>query len=152
MKATLFDHIKNVFSCLMLAGVWIYLLVQWSSLPEKLPGHYNFAGEIDRWGSRGELLIVPVVMLVLFILLSVLERFPHVWNTGVEVTKQNRERVYTLTLHLLTSSKLLMVAVFSYLTLCSAAARPLSRWFMPITIAALLGLLALYIVRITRIK
>ena len=65
MKATLFDRIKNVFSCLMLAGVWIYLLVQWSSLPEKLPGHYNFAGEIDRWGSRGELLIVPVVIALL---------------------------------------------------------------------------------------
>jgi len=152
MKATLFDHIKNVFSCLMLAGVWIYLLVQWSSLPEKLPGHYNFAGEIDRWGSRGELLIVPAVMLVLFILLSVAERFPNIWNTGVEVTEQNRERVYTLIRHLLTSSKLLMVANFSYITLCSAAAQPLSRWFLPITIVALLGLLAFYIVRITRAK
>ena len=116
MKATLSDHIKNGLGCLMLAGVWIYVLVRWSSLPEKLPGHYNFAGEIDRWGSRGELLSVPVVMLVLCILLSVVERFPNIWNTGVEVTEQNRERVYTLIRHLLTSSKLLMVAIFSCIT------------------------------------
>jgi len=152
MKATLSDHIKNGLGCLMLAGIWIYVLVRWSSLPEKLPGHYNFAGEIDRWGSRGELLSAPVVMLVLFILLSVAERFPRIWNTGMEVTEQNRERVYTLIRHLLTSSKLLMVAIFSCITLCSAAAQPLSPWFLPLTIVAILGLLAFYIVRLVRIK
>ena len=28
-------------------------------LPEKIPAHYNFAGEIDRWGSKYETLIYP---------------------------------------------------------------------------------------------
>ena len=30
-------------------------------LPEKIPAHYNFAGEIDRWGSKFETLIFPAV-------------------------------------------------------------------------------------------
>ena len=30
-------------------------------LPEKIPAHYNFAGEIDRWGSKYETLIFPLV-------------------------------------------------------------------------------------------
>lgn len=30
-------------------------------LPEQIPAHYNFAGEVDRWGSKYESLIFPVV-------------------------------------------------------------------------------------------
>ena len=29
-------------------------------LPESIPAHYNFAGEIDRWGSKYETLIFPL--------------------------------------------------------------------------------------------
>ena len=29
-------------------------------LPEKIPAHYNFAGEIDRWGSKFETLLFPL--------------------------------------------------------------------------------------------
>ena len=32
-------------------------------LPEQMPMHYNMAGEIDRWGSRYEQLIFPVLIL-----------------------------------------------------------------------------------------
>lgn len=33
-------------------------------LPERIPAHYNLTGEIDRWGSRLEILILPVFCLV----------------------------------------------------------------------------------------
>ena len=34
-------------------------------LPEKIPAHYNFAGEIDRWGSKFETLIFPAVTIAM---------------------------------------------------------------------------------------
>ena len=34
-------------------------------LPERIPAHYNFAGEIDRWGSKWESLLLPGVVLVM---------------------------------------------------------------------------------------
>lgn len=37
-------------------------------LPETIPAHYNLAGEVDRWGSRLEILIMPLVMLFVGIL------------------------------------------------------------------------------------
>lgn len=33
-------------------------------LPERIPAHYNLAGEINRWGSRLEIFILPVFCLV----------------------------------------------------------------------------------------
>ena len=34
-------------------------------LPQKIPAHYNLAGEVDRWGSRQEILIIPILTMVL---------------------------------------------------------------------------------------
>lgn len=32
-------------------------------LPEEIPAHYNFAGEVDRWGSKYETLIFPLCII-----------------------------------------------------------------------------------------
>ncbi|MEZ4854613.1 SdpI family protein [Flavobacterium sp.] len=42
---------------------FIYLAYIWNNLPEKVPLHWNGAGEIDRWGSKTEMLI-PIVLLI----------------------------------------------------------------------------------------
>lgn len=34
-------------------------------LPEKIPVHYNLAGEVDRWGDRLEIFIIPILTAVL---------------------------------------------------------------------------------------
>ncbi len=36
-------------------------------LPDKIPAHYNFAGEIDRWGSKYESFIYPIVVIAMAI-------------------------------------------------------------------------------------
>jgi len=40
----------------------IYLMSIWSQLPLKVPMHWNAQGEIDRYGSRKELLILSIVL------------------------------------------------------------------------------------------
>lgn len=37
-------------------------------IPERIPMHYNFNGEIDRWGSRTEQLIFPIAILLITLL------------------------------------------------------------------------------------
>ena len=34
-------------------------------LPDRVPAHYDFAGNVDRWGSRWEYLLLPGVVLVM---------------------------------------------------------------------------------------
>lgn len=34
-------------------------------MPDSMPAHYNFEGEIDRWGSRYEKLIMPVFIIAM---------------------------------------------------------------------------------------
>ena len=37
--------------------------IHWSDLPEQVPMHFNLAGEANRWGSKGELFILPAISL-----------------------------------------------------------------------------------------
>ena len=61
IKNNKIDILMEVLCLVMLVGLTIYLGISWSSLPDKIPAHYDFAGNIDRWGKKGELLIVPIM-------------------------------------------------------------------------------------------
>ena len=41
---------------------FIYLTYVWNNLPTKVPLHWNFKGEIDRYGDKIELLLIPIIM------------------------------------------------------------------------------------------
>ena len=43
----------------------VYLFFIWNDLPEKVPMHYNLKGEIDRYGSKSELLLMVAIITVI---------------------------------------------------------------------------------------
>lgn len=56
LQRTKYDVIVNLICILLLVGILIYLGLNWSSIPDKIPGHYNALGVVDRWGNKGELI------------------------------------------------------------------------------------------------
>ena len=49
----------------------LYLAMIWNILPDKVPLHWNYKGEIDRWGSKTELIwIVFLLTLPTYLLLN----------------------------------------------------------------------------------
>ncbi|HEX7903338.1 MAG TPA: SdpI family protein [Chitinophagaceae bacterium] len=47
----------------ILVGPAIYLAIVWNKLPRQVPLHYNFQGEVDRYGSKTELLGALAVLI-----------------------------------------------------------------------------------------
>ena len=41
---------------------FIYLAYLWNDLPSKVPMHWNLKGEIDRYGDKSELIIIPILL------------------------------------------------------------------------------------------
>jgi uncharacterized membrane protein len=61
---------------LVLIGMFAAAGVLWSSSPESFPVHWNIHGNVDRYGSRFEgLLLVPLIAAGLYALLLVLPQF-----------------------------------------------------------------------------
>lgn len=147
---SIFSFLLNWMCLLILIGSAIYLAFTWNNIPSKIPAHYNAAGEIDRWGNKIELLILPAIGWIVYIGLSIVERFPQTWNTGVTVTAENRDRIYSVMANMLVTLKAITTSIFVFLTINSALAKPLSFWFLPITLILTFGAIIFYVIMLFR--
>ena len=55
-----FENKKIVYFILMFLPLAV-VLITLPYLPEKIPAHYGFDNQVDRWGSKYEELLFPVV-------------------------------------------------------------------------------------------
>ena len=54
---------------------FIYLSYIWNKLPEKVPMHWNIKGEIDRYGDKLELLLIPILLpLLMYVIFLVVPK------------------------------------------------------------------------------
>lgn len=147
-----FNIILNVLCLIILVSTILFLTVTWSKIPDKVPMHYDSVGNIDRWGSKLEILILPVITWIMYGFMTIIEKFPQAWNTGVKVTEENKERVYCTLIHLISTIKFIIVCVFAYLTIQIAFPFELSAWFTPIFLLAIFGDLLYWIWKLYRVK
>ncbi len=100
-----------------LVSVWAIAIVFYAQLPEIIPTHFNAAGQIDGMGSKNTIWLLPAITTVLFIGLTVLNRYPHTFNYLEEITPANAERNYRLGTRILRYSKLFLVFLFGAIIL-----------------------------------
>jgi uncharacterized membrane protein len=62
MKTT---FIKELPLILIVLIPFVYLAAIWNSLPAQIPMHYNINGDIDRYGNKNEIIIIPFMLPVL---------------------------------------------------------------------------------------
>ena len=48
---------------------FLYLAYVWNQLPEQVPLHYNLKGEVDRYGDKSELVMIPILLPLLIYLI-----------------------------------------------------------------------------------
>ena len=58
-------------------------------LPDTIPAHYDISGKVDRYGSRFELLILPVLSIVIGIILFVCSKS----SSAEETSTKNNEKI-----------------------------------------------------------
>ncbi len=146
------DVLEAIVSLSCLVGVSLYLILAWSTIPAQIPAHYNAAGEVNRWGSKSELIILPIISWVIYGMITLIERLPQVWNTGIRVTEENRAVVYRLLKNMIACVKMITLSIFSCLTVLSSLARNLPMWFLLAFLVLLFGTIAYYIVKLTRLR
>ena len=147
-KKTTFSKITNLISLLSVVGIVLYVIITWKNIPDMIPGHYNIAGEIDKYSSKNSIWILIVVQILLFTMMSVLERFPNIWNTGVQITEENVERVYTNLRNMQTYLKMMIMIYFSYMTFQSIGGGNLHSMSIFIFLVLVFGGMAIFLVKI----
>jgi uncharacterized membrane protein len=124
-------------------------LYYWSELPEKVPTHFNFSGEADRFGDKATLLLLPLVSILVYGVLSVIVRYPEAfnypWRFGADKMARQRELAIMLILCLKTELVWLF-ALIEWEAINTAFGRSsgLGKAFVPAAIAAIFGTIGYY--------
>ena len=150
IKRNALDVVETIVSLVSLVGVVVYLILMWSRIPAQVPAHYNAAGEVNRWGSRSGLILLPIISWLLYGLITLIERYPQVWNTGVTVTEQNRERVYRTLKNMIAVIKMLVLLLFTSMTVISSLALNLPIWYIGVFLLAVFGSVAFFLVQLSK--
>ena len=132
----------------ILLSLFAYVITNWDMIPEQIPSHFNFHGQIDSWSNKNMILFPVLVCLFLYLLLTVAYFYPSMWNMPVKVTEENRARAYHYTRNMITVLKLELVSVFAYITVQTSKAEMLSQYFLPVFLTVIFGTIALHIVYI----
>lgn len=149
-KKSAWSWMTETLSLVLVIGTVVYLIVMWRSIPDTIPAHYNAAGEVNRWGDKSELIFLPIIGGMLYFLITLVQQYPQAWNTGVAVTEQNRERVYRILGNLIGTTKLMMLLVFSSLTVLSSLGLALPIWYMAVFLVLLFGAISFFLVQLSR--
>ncbi len=146
-------HICLEIMCIiLLGGIIIALVMAWPTLPDRVPTHYTFNGQADAWGSKGTILIIPITCVLLYVGMSVIEKFPNVWNTGVRITDKNRQAVYLQLKNLLVTLKLSLVLTFAYITFAEIYFKSIGSLFLPIMFILTFGPIVYFMTKVIKIS
>ena len=115
IKMTFAEHVLEIISISGLFTAVHILLKFWPELPATIPSHFNFYGEVDAWSDKNSLLFLLGMNVLLYLLMTIVRRFPHTFNFPVKVTKNNAEKQYQLAVRLIAILKAEVVWLFAHL-------------------------------------
>jgi len=123
-------------------GSILTLVFLWTSLPDQVPGHYNFAGQVTRWDSKGALLIIPFLGLLNGLVMQGLERFPEIYRYPERYNEENAPQFVLTTRQMMNRVKNILLvffglSIFQDLSLSLDWGFRLGAWDFPLLMLAL---------------
>ncbi|CAM3990386.1 DUF1648 domain-containing protein [Mesobacillus zeae] len=155
-KTPMIAKVLNAMALLAFAGSILYLLFQWSSLPDQVPTHYNAAGEPDDWGGKSFILIPPMIGLLIWVGSSFLEKRPQ-YHNYIGINEENRERLYKNSSHMLNILKNEILLFFSFgilndIRVANGKGSLLGSWELPLFLILIFGTIAVFVIRMFRLQ
>ena len=132
-KPRLIDYILLGVSVLCFLFTLIYGCIKLPQLPDLLPSHYNFAGEIDGWSGKVGAVSAPIVFgFLMLVILGPIQFFPQVWNNTQGVPAYKLPRLIRATRTMMSLMLLSSEAFMAYTLLCSVHLTPMHPAATPI--------------------
>lgn len=149
IKRSRLYQVCNIICFITLIAVTIFLFIYWKQIPDQIAGHYSLTGDIDKLTGKSSLYILLFGEWMLILGITILERFPRIWNTGVTITAANKEHVYCILSNMIVVFKMMLSIWMSYLIIHTVSLQKLPLWFTVSFLASIccpmiISLLSLY--------
>jgi hypothetical protein len=136
----------------------LYVTIKsWPLLPDNIPHHFGGSGKPDAWGGKWILWLLPGISLVLYIGLTILSRYPHIYNYPWPITEKNAAAQYHLARIMIGALKAEIVLIFIYIQqqtiqVALGKVEGLGIAFLPIFLILIFGTVGIYFVKAYQAK
>jgi len=133
-------RILNGLTYVITIGVTVFLILYRESIPEKVPMHWNAAGEIDRYSDPKGYIALLIFMYIILafhaLMMCVIPMLSGSANFfkkeyAIRATEEDRIKGARVTLYMLAWMDIFMEAMFVYIIVNGVFVRTLSAWFVP---------------------
>ena len=140
-----------------LLALVVLMLTSYGDLPASIPSHFDAVGKPDRFSSKATLFIPLAVAGVIYTLISVLSRFPQVYNYPFPVKPGTEQQHFAAARSMLIRLKCVIVCLFGYITWATIETAQgrmngLGIGFLPIVLVGVFGSIAWYMLTAFRIR
>jgi uncharacterized membrane protein len=157
IKLTLMDKLIEFTGLFTLLFMWGFAIYSYLVLPATIPIHFGASGQPDGYGQKATIFILPIIGLFLFMMMSLINKYPQVYNYPVKITEVNAAKHYTNGTRIVRYLKTAIIVIFTiilvgtYLT-TTGKVNGLGSWFLPLMLALLLLPTTYFIVKSFKLK
>lgn len=142
----------EAFAAIGLVTILVLTYRYWPVVPSMIPTHFGVTGMADAWGGKETLLLLPTVSVLMYATMTLISRYPQLYNYPWPITGQNAEIQYRLARSFMVCSKTEIMWLFTFIqwkTVQTAAgkAEGLGTAFLPVFLVFIIGTLAIYLYR-----
>jgi uncharacterized membrane protein len=156
LKLTTTDKVIEITGWFIILGIWILILYNYYKIPERIPIHYNIFGKADNFGGKANILILPIISTILFIGLTILNKFPHIFNYLETITKENAPSQYTNATRTIRILKLVIAIIFGLIVFQTLhntnTDNGLGIWFLPFMFGVIFIPLIYFLIKSAKTK
>lgn len=157
LQLTILDKFLETISWVFLVFLWFITIWNYSALPKVIPIHFDYKGVADQFGGKENILGIPIVASVLYVLLTILSKYPHLHNYATKVTLENTEKNYIRSTRLLRIIKLVILIIFSMIVIQTVEiskinGTAISVWLLPFSLALIFIPIIIFLIRSKRDK
>lgn len=122
--------------------IWAYVLLNYNSIPETVPLHFDAQGNADNFGSKHNIWILMGIMTLLFIGIYILGKSArYLRNYTVTITEDNALKNYRFSARILRIVNLFDLLLFAYIVKTTMAINhektsQLGSWFLPLVLGS----------------
>jgi uncharacterized membrane protein len=145
----------TLFLVVITVGTTAYAVFGPHPLPDRIPTHFDAAGNPNGWGNPAMLWLLPLVSTVIYLLMTWVSRFPAAFNFPMRTTVASRPRLEGIALQMISWLKLEVAGLFVWIQFQTIAlARDghgsLSPLFLPAVMVVIFGSIAGHILAMRR--
>ena len=119
INLTVFDNVLEIGAVIMLIIIWICTAFNYFLSPDTVAIHFDLSGKPNGYGSKVIILFLPIIPTVIYFVLTLLNKYPHIYNYMTKITTKNAKRQYSIASGIIRILKLSVVLIFTIDSLCT---------------------------------